>query len=132
MATALATTMVGPVAASTPTTMQTSYTTALTQVAPVSVPGEFDGSMKLTVTPDGIVSGYYFPVDEGTIVPVVGGERDGKYWFDIGGDTRLHIDAQAGKDGTLVGTATPTPLTLTTGREDLTETFAFVAKLTTN
>ena len=130
MATALAAIMVGPVAASTPSDTQAAYTTALTQVAPVSVPGEFDGTMKLTVTADGIVGGYYFPADEGTIVPVVGGERDGKYWFDIGGDTRLHIIAQAGKDGSLVGTATPTPLTQITGHDELTETFAFVANLT--
>jgi hypothetical protein len=133
MATALAAIVVAPVAASTPNTAMTkSYSTALTQVAPVSVPGEFDGILKLTVTADGIVNGYYFPADEGTIVPVVGGERDGKYWLDIDGNTRLHIYAEAGKDGSLVGTATPTPYAVNMGHEDLAETYAFVAKLNTN
>jgi hypothetical protein len=132
MATALAALLVAPVAASTPTTTSTSYTTALTQVEPVSAPGEFDGTMKLSVTTDGIVSGYYIPADEGTIVPVVGGVQNGKYWMDIGGNTRLHIYAQAGKDGSLVGTATPTPYALNIGHENLAETYAFVAKLTTN
>ena len=133
LATALAAIMVSPVAASTPNATTTaSYSTALTQVEPVSAPGEFDGTLKLTVTPDGIVNGYYFPADEGTIVPVVGGEQNGKYWMDIGGNTRLHIYAKLGKDGSLVGTATPTPYALNVGHEDLAETYAFVAKLTPN
>jgi hypothetical protein len=132
MAAALAAFVVTPAAASTPvTSMNASYTTALTQVAPVSIPGEFDGRLKLTVSPDGIVSGYYIPTDEGSIVPVVGGVQNGKYWMDIGGDTRLHIYAEAGKDGSLVGTATPTPYEVNLGNENLAETYAFVAKLTT-
>ena len=132
MAMALAAIVVAPVAASIPTTMNTSYTTALTQVEPVSAPGEFDGTLKLSVTTDGIVSGYYIPVDEGTIVPVVGGVQNGKYWMDIGGNTQLHIYAESGKDGSLVGTATPTPFALNVGHENLAETYAFVAKLSTN
>src|SRR6202035_5745994 len=107
------------------------YATALTQVEPVSAPGEFDGTLKLTVT-DGIVNGYYFPADEGTIVSVVGGEQNGQYWMDIGGNTRLHIYAKAGTDGSLVGTATPTPYALNMSHENLAETYAFVAKLTKN
>jgi hypothetical protein len=119
------------VSAQSPST-QSTYTTALTQVQPVSAPGEFDGRLKLTVSADGIVNGFYFPADEGTIVAVVGGEQNGKYWMDIGGNTRLHIYAQAGKDGSLIGTATPTPYALNMGHEDLAETYSFVAKLTTN
>ena len=133
LAAALAAIMAAPVAASAPTTTTTaSYSTALTQVEPVSAPGEFDGTLKLTVTPDGIVNGYYFPADEGTIVPVVGGEQNGQYWMDIGGNTRLHIYAKAGADGSLVGTATPTPYVLDLGHESLAETYAFVAKLARN
>jgi hypothetical protein len=125
--------LVSPISASAlGSSTQTTYTTALTQVQPVSAPGEFDGTLKLTVTADGIVNGYYFPADEGTIVPVVGGEQNGQYWMDIGGNTRLHIYAKLGKDGSLVGTATPTPYALNMGHEELAETYSFVAKLSTN
>lgn len=109
------------------------YTTALVQVAPISAPGEFDGRMKLTVSSNGIINGYYFPAaGAGSIVPVVGGVQDGKYWMDIGGNTRLHIYAQLDKSGSLVGTATPTPYTLNMSNEDLAETYSFVAKPTAN
>jgi hypothetical protein len=101
----------------------------LTQVGPVSGAGEFDGKLRLTVTPDGIVSGYYFPADEGTIVSVVGGEQNGKYWMDIGGESRLHVYAKLGKDGSLVGTATPTLPDRNQKLGNRAETYSFVAKL---
>jgi hypothetical protein len=128
-ATALAAMVASPVAASAHgVSTQMSYTTTLKQVEPMSAPGEFDGKLKLTVTSDGIVNGYYIPTDAGSIVSVVGGERNGKYWMDIGGNTRLHIYAELGKDGSLIGTATPTPFALNQGHEDLAETYSFVAK----
>jgi hypothetical protein len=107
---------------------RTIYTTALIQVEPVSGPGEFDGKLKLTVTSGGIVSGYYFPADEGTIVSVVGGEQNGKYWMDIGGDSRLHVYAKVGKDGSLVGTATPTMPNRNQKLGNRAESYSFVAK----
>jgi hypothetical protein len=121
-----------PHAASAQSSTSQAYTTALVQVAPVSAPGEFDGRLKITVTSSGIVNGYYFPTGAGTIVPVVGGVSDGKYWMDIGGNTRLHIYAQMSKDGSLVGTATPTPYTLNQSHENLAETYSFVAKPTSD
>jgi hypothetical protein len=127
---ALAEIITMPVAAWAQTsTTQTTYTTALMQVEPVPAPGEFDGRLKLTVTSDGLVSGYYFPSDSGTIVSVVGGEQNGRYWMDIGGNTQLHIYAELGKDGSLVGTATPTPPERGLKFENYAETYSFVAKL---
>ena len=45
-----------PAAASASATTQITYTTALTQVEPVSAPGEFDGKLNLTVSSGGLVS----------------------------------------------------------------------------
>ena len=121
-----------PHAASADSSTSQAYTTALVQVAPVSAPGEFDGRLKLTVTSDGILNGYYFPTEAGTIVPVVGGVKDGQYWMDIGGSTRLHIYAHLDKGGSLVGTATPTPYRLNLSHDNLAETYSFVAKPAAN
>ncbi|HKW09548.1 MAG TPA: hypothetical protein VJO33_04160 [Gemmatimonadaceae bacterium] len=129
---AIALTVSVAVAAAAQSGTSTTYTTALTQVEPVPASGEFDGRLKLTVTPDGIVSGYYFPMDSGTIVSVVGGERNGKYWMDIGGRARLHIYAEREKDGSLVGTATPMPYSLYLGHENVLETYRFVARPAAN
>jgi len=123
-------TMSGGVLAQSQSTHMT-YTTALTQVEPVPGAGEFDGKLKLTVTSGGIVSGYYFPADEGTIVSVVGGVQDGKYWMDLGGESRLHVYAKRGKDGSLVGTATPTMPDRGQKFGNHAETYSFVAKLVT-
>ncbi|HKW45728.1 MAG TPA: hypothetical protein VJN22_08720 [Candidatus Eremiobacteraceae bacterium] len=125
---AIAVVVSGPIAVSAQSSTSAAYTTALTQIEPVPAPGEFDGRLKLTVTPDGIVSGYYFPMDSGTIVSVVGGEKNGKYWMDIGGRTQLHVYAERVKDGSLVGTATPMPHSVYLGHESVVETFRFVAK----
>jgi hypothetical protein len=117
-----------PAAASTSSATQISYTTSLTQVEPNSAPGEFDGKLKLTVSSAGLVSGYYFPADSGKIMSVVGGVSDGKYWMDIGGTAPLHITAALGKDGSLVGTATPSPFSRSQRYEAAAETYSFVAK----
>jgi hypothetical protein len=45
--------------------------------------GEYDGTMQLTVTSDGIVSGFYRPSD-GRFVAVTGGVSDSTFWLDIG------------------------------------------------
>jgi len=136
-AVAAAATLLAVAAAPHPASAQSStsqaYTTSLVQVEPISAPGEFDGRLKLTVTSDGIVNGYYFPaMGAGSIVAVVGGVQDGKYWMDIGGNTRLHIYAHLDKGGSLVGTATPTPFDLNMSHENLAETYSFVAKPTAN
>lgn len=117
-----------PAPASASASTQTTYTTALTQVEPISAPGEFDGKLKLTVSSAGLVSGYYIPADSGSILTVVGGVQQGKYWMDIGGNAPLHITATLGKDGNLVGTATPSPFSRSQRYEAAAETYSFVAK----
>jgi len=54
--------------------------------------GEFDGTMQLRVTSDGIVSGYYRP-DNGRFIAVTGGVSDTTFWLDIGslGPDALHF-----------------------------------------
>ncbi|HEY5095642.1 MAG TPA: hypothetical protein VII69_11035 [Candidatus Eremiobacteraceae bacterium] len=117
-----------PAAASASSATQMSYTTTLMQVEPISAPGEFDGKLKLTVSSAGLVSGYYIPADSGQIMSVVGGVADSKYWMDIGGTAPLHIIASLGKDGSLVGTATPSPFSRSQRYEAAAETYSFVAK----
>lgn len=117
-----------PAAASASATTQITYTTALVQVQPVMAPGEFDGKLNLTVSSGGLVSGYYIPADTGRIQQVVGGVKDGNYWMDIGGNAPLHITATLGKDGSLVGTATPSPFSRSQRYEAAAETYSFVAK----
>lgn len=68
-------------------------------------PAPYTGSLRLTVSPDGIVRGYYFPADMSAMyVPVVGGETGDRIWFDIGNSGSVHIDGRV-KDGVIVGTA---------------------------
>jgi|GEM_PF-860846 len=117
-----------PVAAFASAASQITYITALTQVRPVMAPGEFDGKLNLSVSSGGLVSGYYIPADTGSIQQVVGGVKDGKYWMDIGGNSPLHVTATLGKDGSLVGTATPSPFSRSQRFEAAAETYSFVAK----
>jgi len=62
--------------------------------------GEIDGRMRLTLTPDGIISGTYQDEDTGRISDVEGGvERDNKVWLEAGGALGgYHFT------GTLIGT----------------------------
>jgi hypothetical protein len=54
--------------------------------------GEFDGTMQLRVTSDGIVTGFYRP-DNGRFIAVTGGLSDKTFWLDIGslGPDALHF-----------------------------------------
>src|SRR5471032_1793693 len=54
--------------------------------------GEYDGTMQLRVTSDGIVSGYYRP-DNGRFIAVTGGLSNTQFWLDIGslGPDALHF-----------------------------------------
>jgi hypothetical protein len=78
--------------------------------------GEYDGTMQLTVTPDGIVSGFYRPSD-GRFVAVTGGVSDTTFWLDIGSmssnplhftgtfkDGRINADAFSGDRNLLLVT----------------------------
>lgn len=110
------------------TTAPTTYTTTLTQVQPGPSAGEFDGKLQLTISPDGIISGYYVPEYDGNFVPVTGGEQNGSYWLDIAGPTDLHITGRVGDDGSLIGTATTVPGDRGDLVQPFTNTFSFVAK----
>jgi hypothetical protein len=46
--------------------------------------GEFDGSLQLRITPEGIVSGYYRPTDNPRFIPVIGGVTGDRFWLEIG------------------------------------------------
>ncbi|HLJ83630.1 MAG TPA: hypothetical protein VKT51_05600 [Candidatus Eremiobacteraceae bacterium] len=115
---------VTPALAASPTT----YSTTITQVQPGPTAGEYDGKLQLSISPDGIISGYYIPEYDGSFVPVTGGEQNGSYWLDIAGSTDLHIYGRVDTDGSLVGTATTMPDTNLDGTAPFTSTFSFVAK----
>jgi hypothetical protein len=51
--------------------------------------GEYDGTMRLTVNPDGIINGTYQSTDQGGPKNVTGGlAPNGRVWLDIG---RMHL-----------------------------------------
>jgi hypothetical protein len=106
----------------------TTYSTTITQVQPGPTAGEYDGKLQLTISPDGIISGYYIPEYDGNFVPVSGGEENGSYWIDIAGPTDLHISGRVAADGSLIGTATTMPDETMDGVTPFTDTFSFVAK----
>ncbi len=62
--------------------------------------GEIDGRMRLTIAPDGAVTGSYQDADTGRLSDVTGGVDAGNsLWLDIGVFGRLHFT------GTLTGTS---------------------------
>jgi len=75
-------------------------TTTLTQQYGV---GEYDGTMDLTISSDGIVNGYYRPNGE-RIVTVTGGvdSSNGNIWLDFGFKGRLHVSGTL-QNGTIAG-----------------------------
>jgi hypothetical protein len=113
-----------PALAASPTT----YSTTITQVQPGPTAGEYDGRLQLTISPDGIISGYYIPEYDGNFVPVTGGEENGSYWLDIAGSTDLHISGRVDADGSLVGTATTMAGQDLEGVAPFADTYSFVAK----
>jgi hypothetical protein len=55
--------------------------------------GEFDGVLRLTISPDGYVNGSYHDVDQGLPKVVTGAlEPDGRIWLDIGSSGQLHLN----------------------------------------
>src|SRR5215469_10522192 len=89
------------------------YNTALVQTGILPSPGAYQATLQLTTSPNGIVSGWYTPLDSGSPVPVTGGLHDNALWLDIGGNGQLHIDASLTGDGRLVGTAIESPGVMT-------------------
>jgi hypothetical protein len=82
----------------------TSYETSLTQTGILAAPGAYLGNLRISVTPEGLVNGWYRPSDR-QFIPVTGNLKDGKLWLYVGERGDLTITAQVQKDGSLVGTA---------------------------
>lgn len=81
----------------------TRYATALTAV--YGSPAPYTGMLKLTISQDGIVQGYYSPSDGSALfIPVTGGKSGDSIWFDIGNRDTYHVDGRL-HHGKIVGTA---------------------------
>jgi hypothetical protein len=89
-------------AAAQPTTQ--SYTTTLSDWNYGGMAYPYAGQLKLQVSPDGIISGWYTNDNTLLPVPVIGGRNGDNLWLDIGDMGRLHVNAHL-QDGKLVGTA---------------------------
>ena len=84
---------------------QSTYTTVFTQTQPLPSAGAYPGSMRLTVSSDGIVNGWYIPSPSADFIPISGGEKDGKFWLNIGRSGDLLVQGTVAKNGALVGSA---------------------------
>jgi len=63
--------------------------------------GEYDGVLRMTISPDGYVNGSYRDADQGLPKDVIGAlEPDGRIWLDIGNSDRLHLNGTF-RDGVL-------------------------------
>ena len=80
---------VSALAAST-TSAQTQSYTIPTKLTDRYHAGEYDGLLRIRISPDGIVQGTYQPSDGG-IVDVSGGLDGKNIWLDIGGFHSLHV-----------------------------------------
>lgn len=110
-------------------TTHLTYKTTLTEtgIAPSAIP--YEGSLQLTVSSDGLVSGWYRPTDSGPFIPVTGGWTKGRLWLNVGERGLLQISADVKNDGHLVGSAVQLPASYpgTIGATDFPRTFDFVA-----
>jgi hypothetical protein len=101
---------------------QLTYKTAMEETTPMSLPGYFPGTLKLTVASDGAVQGWYFPDNVTPAIDVSGWDEKGKYLLTFG-NGNFRIDAVKQPNGKLVGTAQRLlPLSKTFPR-----TFSFMA-----
>jgi hypothetical protein len=89
---------------------QVAYTTTFQASGPTMLPGDYYGSLTLTVAADGIVHGWYRP-QYGDYVAVVGSERNGAYWLTFGDNGTFVVTATRQIDGTLKGTASNVDMT---------------------
>ena len=98
-------------------TVRANYDASFGPVSGFAVP--YTGTLHLTMTPDGIINGYYRPNGE-TFVPVMGG-RDGRsVWLDIGRSATMRVTGTL-ENGNIVGSAVDNRTM---------QQFAFNAKLT--
>lgn len=106
------------------------FATSLTQTGPAASSGSYTGSLRMTISSDGLVNGWYIPADQPSFIPVVGGSADGKIWFDIGTAQPLHVEGSIQKDGSLAGSATEFGASqMALEDQPFPATFDFVAKL---
>lgn len=82
--------------------VQTYYNVSFTELYGSPIP--YTGELRLTVSPDGIVNGYYIPVDQISFITVTGGRQGNAFWFDIGNRHPIHVTATL-EHGNLVGSA---------------------------
>jgi len=102
------------------------YTTLLTQTGPAAEVNAFTGYLRLTVSSDGIVQGWYMQdYYQSRFIPVTGSSKDGKLWLSIGDSGQLQINADVQRGGKLVGSAVETSRLL--GSMQAPATFDFVA-----
>jgi hypothetical protein len=106
---------------------QKAYTTTLTEVMPSPLGYAWTGTLKLTVSPEGIVHGWYIPDAEASFIPVTGNLKHAKLWLDVGMDGSLQINADMHRNGKLVGSATD----LSTAHFGIPVTYKFEANPTT-
>ena len=84
---------------------QTSYTTSFTQTQPLPSAGSYPGTMRLEIASNGIINGWYIPSPSVEFIPITGGEKDGKFWLNIGQNGDVLIQGTVAKNGALVGSA---------------------------
>jgi hypothetical protein len=75
-----------------------------TQLIPQRGSGYYGGTLKLTITPDGIVSGFFRPDDGMVFHTVTGGLNGDRIWLDIGYNGDLHITGTLNGDRIVGGT----------------------------
>ena len=101
---------------------QLTYQTSMEETTPMSLPGYYAGTLKLTVASDGAVQGWYLPDNTAPAVAVSGWDEKGKFRLSLG-NGNFHISAVKQRNGKLVGSAERIlPSTSTFPR-----TFSFVA-----
>lgn len=78
------------------------YATSLTEQFGSPIP--WTGTLQLTVSPDGIINGYYRPSGDANLIEVTGGRTGANLWLDIGTSGDLHVTATM-RGARMVGTA---------------------------
>ena len=72
------------------TTVTKTYATTFTKQYGQAFPFT-GGKLRLTLTKDGYIQGYFTPADSVSFVPVTGGRDGAKVWFDIGGARSTYV-----------------------------------------
>jgi hypothetical protein len=90
-------------AVGTSTSAPQTFNAALVPVNP-SAAGQIEGVLRIRITPDGFINGYYRMDDRGGAMrPVVGGLQGERIWLDIGsGFNAMHVDGTY-DNGKIVG-----------------------------